>query len=135
MTRRTPSGIYLALFGMACLVAFFGPVRSRADSAAPVSAVKDLNFTTVIEGRKIPDYLRDLLNETIALGKDGVPPPLSVGQLRRRANEDEARLEKVLRSEAYYNGRVTSSLREAKGGIFEAVYDVRLGPQIGRAHV
>lgn len=129
MTRRTPSGIYLALFGMACLVAFFGPVRSRADSAAPVSAVKDLNFTTVIEGRKIPDYLRDLLNETIALGKDGVPPPLSVGQLRRRANEDEARLEKVLRSEAYYNGRVTSSLREAKGGIFEAVYDVRLGPR------
>lgn len=130
MSRNTPSSVYLVLFGMACLVAFFGPARGRADSAAPNGiASKGLHFTTAIEGKKIPDYLRDLLNETIALGKDGVPPPLSVGQLRRRATEDEARLDKVLRSEAYYNGHVRSSLREAKGGIFEAVYDVRLGPR------
>lgn len=130
MTRRAPHGVYLAIFALACLVAFIGPERTRADSAAMgETTTRDLKFETVIEGRKIPDYIRSLLEQTITLGKDGVPPPLSVGQLRRRAIEDEDLLEKVLRSEAYYKGRISSSLREGAGGTFEVVYTVRMGPR------
>lgn len=128
MNRRAPHGVYLTIFVLSCLVAFVGPQLTRAEApAAGAAAARELTFETVIEGRKIPDYIRSLLEQTITLGKEGVPPPLSVGQLRRRGMEDEDLLEKVLRSEAYYKGRVTSSLREGTGGIFQVVYTVRMG--------
>jgi translocation and assembly module TamA len=59
--------------------------------------------------------------------EDGPPPPATLAQLRRRAQEDEKRLEEVLKSEAYYGGRVTTSVRQAQGGNFEVVYFVSLG--------
>ncbi len=89
-----------------------------------------IRFTTRVEGRRIPDYLRDLLEEARQLGADtpdGPPPPATLAQLRRRAQEDDKRLDEVLRSEGYYNGSISSSVRQAQGGDFEAVYLVILG--------
>lgn len=89
-----------------------------------------LDFSTRVTGRRIPDYLRDLLEKARELSpdaEDGPPPPATLAQLRRRAQEDEKRLEEVLKSEAYYSGRVTTSVRQTQGGAFEVVYFVSLG--------
>jgi translocation and assembly module TamA len=89
-------------------------------------------FTTRIEGRRIPDYLRSLMEEAQALrpdAEDGVPPPTTLAQLRRRAEEDAKQLKEVLRSEAYYNGSVSASVRQGQGGAFEVVYLAVLGPR------
>ena len=95
----------------------------------PESAIA---FTTRIEGRRIPDYLRSLMEEAQALrpdAADGVPPPTTLAQLRRRAEEDANQLNEVLRSEAYYNGSVSASVRQGQGGAFEVVYLAVLGPR------
>jgi len=89
-------------------------------------------FTTRIEGRRIPDYLRDLMKNARMLrpdAEDGVPPPTTLAQLRRRAKEDESHLKEAMRSEAYYNGSVSASVRQGQGGAFEVVYLVTLGPR------
>jgi len=89
-----------------------------------------LTFSTRVTGRRIPDYLRTLLENARELRPDiadGPPPPATLAQLRRRAEEDEKRLEEVLKSEAYYSGRVAASVRQAQGGEFEVVYFVSLG--------
>ena len=89
-----------------------------------------LLFTTRVAGRRIPDDLREMLEDARELGTetaDGAPPPSTLAQLRRRAREDSQRLVEVLRSEAYYNGSVDISVREAAGGGFEVIYHVFLG--------
>lgn len=96
----------------------------RAETAVP--------FTTRIEGRRIPDYLRALMEEARSLDPEAenrVPPPATLAQLRRRAKEDESHLKEVMRSEAYYNGSVSASVRQGQGGTFEVVYLVALGPR------
>ncbi|MCF8469994.1 MAG: autotransporter assembly complex protein TamA [Parvibaculum sp.] len=97
------------------------------------SEAAPLSFDTRIEGRRIPDYLRDLLEDARQLGTEnagGLPPPATLSQLRRRAEEDADRLNEVLRSDAYYNGRVSASVRQAAGGDFNVVYVVALGPRM-----
>ena len=85
-----------------------------------------LGFSTDVRGPRIPDYLQSLMEGAVQLGKSG-PPVLTLAQLRRRAEEDEKRINRVLRSEAYYNGRVTSSIRQETGGDYKVVFDVDLG--------
>src|SRR5690606_3193070 len=109
----------------------------RANGANAERHVRGLEFSTRGEGRRIPDYLRTLLEDARELGpdaEDGPLPPATLAQLRRRAQEDEKRLEEVLKSEAYYDGRVSTSVRQAAGGAFEVVYFVVLGTRsmIGR---
>lgn len=109
----------------------------RANGANAERHVRGLEFSTRVEGRRIPDYLRTLLEDARELGpdaEDGPLPPATLAQLRRRAQEDEKRLEEVLKSEAYYDGRVSTSVRQAAGGAFEVVYFVVLGTRsmIGR---
>lgn len=130
-----------ALFALALFAAVAGPALTRADAAeepgeaAPYSwdaPEAGLTFTTQIRGRRIPDYLRALMEDARQLGSgaaDGPPPPATLAQLRRRADEDAKRLNEVLRSEAYYNGSVSSSVRQAAGGDFEVVYFVVVGPR------
>ena len=89
-------------------------------------------FSTRIAGRRIPDYLRELMQNARSLkpdAQDGVPPPATLAQLRRRAEEDADAMKEVLRSEAYYSGSVSSSVRQAEGGTFEVVYLAVLGPR------
>ena len=134
MKRQSPRSLAL-VFAVAVLAAagVRAETAAEADGEARYSwdeAREGITFTTRIAGRRIPDYLRDLLENARQLGTDapdGPPPPATLAQLRRRAQEDEKRLDEVLRSEAYYNGSISSSVRQAEGGDFEVVYLVILG--------
>ncbi|MEQ9151467.1 MAG: autotransporter assembly complex family protein [Parvibaculaceae bacterium] len=140
MTRLPPRTLFLSCALAALAVLAAAGVRADTEeeaNGAPEAeryswdeARDGIRFTTRVEGRRIPDYLRDLLEEARQLGADtpdGPPPPATLAQLRRRAQEDDKRLDEVLRSEGYYNGSISSSVRQAQGGDFEAVYLVILG--------
>lgn len=102
----------------------FSPTRAASDSAA-APASGNIRFATRVEGEKLPDEIRTLLEDTISLGKGQAPATL--GQLRRRADEEALKLDEVLRSEAYYNGRIEPAIEEADGGRFDVIYRVTLG--------
>lgn len=142
---KGPSPRIVAFIAALALPVLVLAAAARADEAEGVAATgfswerpaNGLDFSTRVAGRRIPDYLRDLLEDARELRpdvEDGPPPPATLAQLRRRAQEDEKRLEEVLKSEAYYDGRVSSSVRQAQGGAFEVVYFVALGTRtmIGR---
>lgn len=122
------------LIALALAAGFKAPTRAaEAESTYSWDRPETgLAFTTEVRGRRIPDYLRTLLEDARELrpdAGDGAPPPTTLSQLRRRAEEDAKRLDEVLRSEAYYNGSVAASVRQAAGGAFEVVYFVILGPR------
>lgn len=130
---RTAAFLTALALPLMVLAASARAAEAETDSANGFSwerPANGLNFSARITGRRIPDYLRDLLENARELHpgmEDGPPPPATLAQLRRRAQEDEKRLEEVLKSEAYYGGRVTTSVRQAQGGNFEVVYFVSLG--------
>ncbi|MFN4353495.1 autotransporter assembly complex protein TamA [Parvibaculum sp.] len=135
---KSPSprtAIFLAALALPALMLAV-PVRAAEAEANGANGfswerpANGLDFSSRVTGRRIPDYLRDLLENARELrpdAEDGPPPPATLAQLRRRAQEDEKRLQEVLKSEAYYSGRVTTSVRQAQGGAFEVVYFVSLG--------
>lgn len=132
--RETLTAALTAILMMAAVLAMAAMAPLGADpQTAPAAGAHTpsagLVFSTRIEGRKIPDDLRIALSDAIELGKGKAPPPPTLGLLRRRANEDAARLVEVLRSEAYYNGRAEPVVQEARGGHFEVIYNVTLGPR------
>ncbi len=135
MKRLSPRSLAiaaaLAAMAAAGLRAEAAEEKAAADETYSWDEAREgISFTTRIAGRRIPDYLRDLLENARQLGADvadGPPPPATLAQLRRRAQEDEKRLDEVLRSEGYYNGSISSSVRQAQGGDFEVVYLVVLG--------
>ena len=118
----------LAALGVAAVPSHAGsqPVAAKGQAEKPSG---QLEFTTRIEGRKIPDELRTLLEDAVTLGKGKAPPPPTLGQLRRRATDDADRMIQVLRSEGYYNGTAEPVIQEAAGGRFDVVYRVALGPR------
>ncbi|MGV8995567.1 MAG: autotransporter assembly complex protein TamA [Parvibaculaceae bacterium] len=81
-------------------------------------------------GEKLPDDIKAQIVDAQSLGKvnDGTQPT-TLGQLRRRANTEAEHLNKVLRSQAYFNGRIDPVIEEAHGGTFELTYRVTLGPR------
>jgi translocation and assembly module TamA len=125
----------LALIGLAGMAVFSpsraaSPEETNSSSPAPKPALPAFQFATRVEGEKLPDDIRALLNETMELGKEkDRARPATLGQLRRRASEEADKLNDVLRSEAYYNGRVEPVIEEAKGGRFDLTYRVTLGPR------
>ncbi|MCW5725845.1 autotransporter assembly complex family protein [Parvibaculum sp.] len=131
-----------ALVVLAALLVPAAPAHARAAEAPAESATTPstprswdrpqaaLDFTTRVTGRRIPDEMREMLEDARQLGvdlPDAPPPPTTLAQLRRRAQDDSRRLVEVLRSEAYYNGRVEVSVREAAGGGFDVIYHVVTG--------
>ncbi len=122
----------LALMSLVAAIVLFSP--SRAAEVAQANAREkpsgQFGFDTRVDGANLPDTLRGLLTDNIQLGKGKAPPPATLGQLRRRAAEDADRLNDVLRSEAYYNGRVEVAIQEAQGGRFDVVFQVTLGPRV-----
>ncbi|MES1989357.1 MAG: autotransporter assembly complex family protein [Pseudomonadota bacterium] len=81
-------------------------------------------------GEKLPDDIKAQIVDTLSLGKvKDSTQPTTLGQLRRRANTEAEHLNKVLRSQAYFNGRIDPVIEEAQGGRFELTYRVTLGPR------
>ncbi|MCE9650926.1 MAG: BamA/TamA family outer membrane protein [Parvibaculum sp.] len=122
----------LALVGIAG-IALFSPSRAAESGSssgqAEQSTSPGIAFSAHVEGRKLPDDIKSLLEDTMELGRSQGVPPASLGQLRRRAVDEADKLNDVLRSEAYYNGRVEPVIEEAKGGRFDLTYRVTLGPR------
>ncbi len=122
----------IALLSCLAAASIFSPLRAAPPEAQTNTTAKQpstLAFATRVEGTKIPDDLRATLTDNIQLGKGKAPSPATLGQLRRRATEDAARLNDVLRSEAYYNGRVDVEIQEAQGGRLDVAFRVTLGPR------
>ncbi len=122
----------IALLSCLAAVSLFSPLRAapqEPQTNAPAKSPSTLAFATRVEGTNIPDDLRSLLADNIQLGKGRAPSPATLGLLRRRATEDAARLNDVLRSEAYYNGRVDVVIEEAQGGRFDVAFRVTPGPR------
>lgn len=120
----------LAILSCVAAVSLFSPLRAgtpETPASIPTKQGSAPVFATSVAGAKIPDELRGMLTDNIQLGKGKAPSPATLGQLRRRATEDATRLNEVLRSEAYYNGRVDVEIVEAQGGRFDVVFNVTLG--------
>lgn len=110
------------------------PHKPSSDSTAAEksasSGIPSLKFTVQVEGTKLPDDIKAQIAATIELGKEGVAgQPTTLGQLRRRANVEAKTLDKVLRSQAYFSGRIEPVIDEAIGGRFDLTYRVTLGPR------
>ncbi len=137
----------LALIGMAGAITF-SPAREAWALGAPAAAPNDstsntpeaqkskpanarpLKFAVHVKGPKLPDDIKAQIEATIELGKEGsTGQPTTLGQLRRRANTEAKNLNKVLRSQAYFSGRIEPVIDEAIGGRFELTYRVTLGPR------
>lgn len=120
----------LAILSCVAAAFLFSPLRAgtpETPASIPTKQGSAPVFATSVAGAKIPDELRSMLTDNIQLGKGKAPSPATLGQLRRRATEDATRLNEVLRSEAYYNGRVDVEIVEAQGGRFDVVFNVTLG--------
>ncbi len=120
----------LAILSCVAAVSLFSPLRAgtpETPASIPTKQGSAPVFATSVAGAKIPDELRGMLTDNIQLGKGKAPSPATLGQLRRRATEDATRLNEVLRSEAYYNGRVDVEIVEAQGGRFDVVFNVTRG--------
>jgi translocation and assembly module TamA len=101
---------------------------SEADQSDP--SAHEFKFSVAVEGRKLPDDIKAQIEGTIEIGKGNeATQPKSLGQLRRRATEEAQHLKKVLRSQAYFNGRIVPVIEEAQGGRFDLIYRVTLGPR------
>lgn len=92
---------------------------------------KGLAFSQKISG-DLPAGLNGLMQEVTTLGKGSAPLPLTLSQLRRRAQDQQTRYEEVLHSQGYYNGTVTTVLTSDKGNNGRAVkidFQINTGKQ------
>ena len=82
-------------------------VGPTPEGATPSSEVVPYRLT--IEG--VADgALRDLLDEVSETRRLIDRPPPSLARLRRRAEDDRARLDQALRSQGYYNAKIDLSM-------------------------
>jgi len=104
--------------------------KSNAEQKTNKAQRAPFHFEVSVIGEKLPDDIKAQIVDAQSLGKakDGTEPA-TLGQLRRRANAEAQHLNKVLRSQAYFNGRIDPVIEEAQGGTFELTYRVTLGPR------
>lgn len=101
---------------------------SGPDDAGSKSAARSFAFDITVKGTKLPDEIKAQVENAVSLGKgEDAARPTTLGQLRRRANEEAKHLTKVLRSQAYFKGRIEPVIEEAQGGRFQLIYRVTLG--------
>jgi translocation and assembly module TamA len=134
--RRPLAGLAAALCSFALLLA--GCTEEPAPDAAaqaeaapspegapPVSEVVPYQLT--IEG--VEDAaLRDLLNAVSETRRLIDRPPPSLTRLRRRAEDDRARLDQALRSAGYYNAKIDLSVDAAAKPV-NVVFKIDPGPR------
>jgi translocation and assembly module TamA len=107
--------------------------QSQSDDASaapapeqPAAGAADLRYTVTIEG--VPDdALRELLLQVSETQRLIDRPPPSLARLRRRAQDDRARLLEVLRSEGYYGGQVEVAMDNSVRPI-RVTFRIELGP-------
>jgi len=123
------SGVQSAVFAFFALFCLCGLLLS-ADREARAAEATQIKFTVSVKGTKLPDEIKAQIADAVVLGKaTDTSQPATLGQLRRRANEEALHLNKVLRSQAYFNGRIEAVIEEASGGGFALTYRVTLGPR------
>jgi translocation and assembly module TamA len=94
---------------------------------APDDAAPSVRYQVRIQG--VEDRaLRDLLQEVSETRRLIDRPPPSLTRLRRRAEDDRARLQRALRSEGYYGATIDLSIDEAAAPV-GVVFRVDPGPQ------
>src|SRR3546814_12323840 len=86
--RAAPGNLRAGFSGFALIalagMTVFSPSRAADPEAA--STAPSFKFDTHVEGKKLPDEIRAMLEETVELGKEqAAVAPTSLGQLRRRA--------------------------------------------------
>jgi translocation and assembly module TamA len=101
--------------------------QAEADATAERAAPPGVPYEVAIEG--VEDRaLRELLNEVSETRRLIDRPPPSLTRLRRRAEDDRARLRQALRSEGYYDATIDVSIDpEAKP--VKVVFQVDPGPR------
>lgn len=136
--------VSLAVFVLVCLgsLVLFSPAYDARAATADNSpsqggktggqgspaAHSALKFSVDVKGQKLPDDIKAQIEASVQLGKDeSTSTPTTLGQLRRRANDEARTLNKVLRSQAYFSGRIEPIITEAQGGAFDLTYIVTLG--------
>ena len=99
-------------------------VEATPEGVTPTSEVP---YQLTIEG--VEDAtLRDLLNEVSETRRLIDRPPPSLARLRRRAEDDRARLDEALRSQGYYNAKIDLSIDAAAKPV-KVVFKVDPGPR------
>jgi translocation and assembly module TamA len=100
-------------------------VEPTLEGAVPPSELVPYGLT--IEG--VTDAaLRDLLDEVSETRRLIDRPPPSLARLRRRAEDDRARLDQALRSQGYYNAKIDLSIDSAARPV-NVVFKVDPGPR------
>jgi translocation and assembly module TamA len=84
-------------------------------------------YEVTVEG-KLPDELKTLLEGVSDAAQRVDRPPASITLLRRRAQNDVARLQQALRSEGYYAGTIDVRVDRATEPA-QVVFDVDAGPR------
>lgn len=129
MHHLRSSGVHNAIFAVFALLCLCGLLFS-SDREALAADAPAFKFSVSVKGTKLPDEIKAQITDAVALGKTtDATSPATLGQLRRRANEEALHLNKVLRSQAYFNGRIEAVIEEATGGSFNLIYRVTLGPR------
>lgn len=114
------------------LLATAGAQRGRSQSGDPATPEQpdadaaDLRYEIAVEGVD-DDALRQLLEDVSETKRLIDRPPPSLARLRRRAEDDKAKLLQVLRSEGYYRGDVTVAMNSSARPI-KVTFKVDLGP-------
>ena len=132
--RRLPAGVAAALAALAILLAGCaeGPesdaaAQTEADHAPDSAAPPGVPYQVAIEGVE-DDALRELLEEVSETRRLIDRPPPSLTRLRRRAEDDRARLQRALRSEGYYDATIDIAL-DPEAEPVNVVFQVDPGPR------
>ncbi|MCF8707047.1 BamA/TamA family outer membrane protein [Rhizorhapis sp. SPR117] len=98
---------------------------------APVDYVAEHDYKVVLRGLDgiEDDQFRNRFNELSVL-REGDGDKANVAQINRRAKEDIALLQRLLRAKGYYDARVVSDILPAQdGGRLQVMLDTVPGPQ------
>ena len=101
--------------------------QAEADTTAEGAAPPGMPYQVSIEGIE-DEALRELLNEVSETRRLIDRPPPSLTRLRRRAEEDRARLQRALRSEGYYAATIDISI-DPEAEPVNVVFHVDPGPR------
>lgn len=104
------------------------PTAQAEDEATPEGpAPPGVRYRVAIQGVE-DEALRELLNEVSETRRLVERPPPSLTRLRRRAEDDRARLQQALRSEGYYDATIDISI-DAEVEPVDVVFQVAPGPR------